>query len=91
MTTIREHNQSRSNGITVKADYIVGVTLDGAFYCADCMANTPADPYPGPYGPTPVFATDDYDGMTCDDCFRCSNGLSPLACVAQCRHTNTEV
>jgi hypothetical protein len=69
MRTIAEHNQTRSNGLTRKADYIVGITLDGAFYCSDCMANTPAEPYQGPYGPNVVFSSDEYD-MTCDECFK---------------------
>lgn len=69
MATISEHNAARHNGIFAKADYIVGITLDGAFYCAKCVGNTPAEPYPGPYGPNVVFVTDDYSTLTCDDCF----------------------
>lgn len=90
MTTIAEHNRSRSNGITVKADYIVGITLDGSYYCADCVADHDADAPNEGYGPNPVFATDEHD-FTCDKCFKCSNGLSPMACVMQCRDHRTEV
>lgn len=69
MTTIREHNATRHTGFARKADYIVGMTIDGAFYCADCIGDSPAEPTPGPYGPTPVFSSDSGEGFTCDDCF----------------------
>jgi hypothetical protein len=68
MVTIREHNHQRSNGLCRKADYIVGVTLDGGFLCSDCVGNTPAYGEPGPYGPNPVFSSDDYSGMFCESC-----------------------
>ena len=68
MTTISEHNATRWNGFYRKADYIVGITIDGAAYCAGCVGNNPADPYPGPYGPNPVFSSDHYMGMTCEKC-----------------------
>ena len=90
MTTIREHNATRYGRYGVKSDYIVGITLDGAFYCADCVEDHDAYAPNEGYGPNPVFADDEHD-FTCDDCFRCSNGLSPLACVAQCRDHRTEV
>ena len=68
MITIREHNRPRWDGLTRKADYIMGVTLDGGFLCAECVGNTPAESAPGPYGPNPVFSSDDYSGMTCESC-----------------------
>lgn len=68
MVTIKEHNRPRWDGIRRQADYIVGVTLDGGFLCAECVGNTPADGEPGPYGPNPVFSSDDYSGMVCESC-----------------------
>ena len=68
MITIREHNRPRWDGIRRQADYIMGVTLDGGFLCAECVGNTPADGAPGPYGPNPVFSSDDYSGLVCESC-----------------------
>jgi hypothetical protein len=68
MITIREHNNQSVGRWGRKADYIVGVTLDGGFLCADCVGNTPAYGKPGPYGPNPVFSSDDYVGMLCESC-----------------------
>ena len=71
MVTIREHNRGLWDGIRRQADYIMGVTIDGGFYCADCVGNIPADcadGLPGPYGPRPVFSSDDYSGLFCEKC-----------------------
>lgn len=64
MATISEHNAARHNGIFAKADYIVGIVVDGAFYCASCVGSKDAD------ATDPVFVTDDYSDLTCDDCMR---------------------
>lgn len=68
METIAAHNSTRWDGLTRKADYIIGITIDGAFYCADCVSHHPSEDYPGPYGPHPVFSSDEYRDMVCDKC-----------------------
>ena len=73
MTTIREHNRPRWDGIHRQADYIVGVTIDGGFLCAECVGNTPAESVPGPYGHNPVSSSDDYSGMFCESCLTEAN------------------
>ena len=73
METISEHNRTRWNGIWRKADYIVGIIIDGGFICSDCVGNTPAHGEPGPYGPHPVFSCDDYAGMVCESCLSEAN------------------
>lgn len=62
MATIAQHNQQRHNGLFAKADYILGIVVDGAFYCSGCVGSVDADTI------QPVFITDDYENLTCDDC-----------------------
>lgn len=68
MPTIAEHNRAQQEGSIRKDDYIIGITIDGAFYCSSCVWHHPAEDYPGPYGPHPVFVKDEYQDMTCDKC-----------------------
>jgi hypothetical protein len=44
---------------------VVGVTFDGSAYCPE---HTPNDITRAGDMPAPVFASDDYAGMTCDEC-----------------------
>ena len=68
MTTIAEHNRGRWNGLFMKSDYIVGITLNGGFYCADCVAEQDVDAPNEGYGPNPVFVVDEYHELVCDTC-----------------------
>lgn len=48
-----------------KAWEVVGHTFDGSAYCPD---HTPNDITPVGDMPAPIFVSDDYQGMTCDEC-----------------------
>lgn len=62
--TVREYNVAHAG----KAWAIMGMTVDGDIYCADCAAGWPLDESPVDDSPMPVFASDDYVGMSCGKC-----------------------
>lgn len=70
MTTIREHNRGRYDGFRRKADYIVGITLDGEFLCADCVGDQDVDAPNLGYGPNPVLSVQMEGEETCGRCLQ---------------------
>lgn len=53
-----------------KAWRIVGMTWQGSAYCDDCAGEWPTYEHDLIEGPEPVFASDDTDGLSCDECHR---------------------
>lgn len=51
-----------------KAWSIVAMTWQGSAYCADCAGGWPTYEHDLWEGPAPVFASDDCEGMVCDEC-----------------------
>ena len=71
MTTIRESNANFGTVTlrgTVKAWHVYGITTpDGEAICASC-ADAQGFDVDSDTESTPVFASDDYESLTCDRC-----------------------
>jgi len=62
--TVAEYNRKHVG----KAWTIVGMTWQGSAYCRRCVAEWPTYEHDLVEGPTPVFASDEYDELVCDTC-----------------------
>lgn len=73
MTRTIADNNARFGAYTLdgrrKSWAIIGLTLDGAAYCADCADDSGISEAHWDTGDCgPIFADADVDGMTCDMC-----------------------
>lgn len=51
-----------------KAWEIVALTWQGEIYCAECVEDWPTYEHDLTESPTPVFSSDEYEGMVCGKC-----------------------
>ena len=62
--SVREYNRKHYGN----AWAIVGMVWQGCTYCLDCVGEWPTYEHDLVDSPSPVFRSDDYERMTCDNC-----------------------